>query len=83
MFEGKSSEVHRFLSCCQVVHDPLTTPESKTQFIKLIKARTSARAYDIRRYKKFIDFDTLSKEFQKQFLPKKSLGQLQTQLISA
>lgn len=83
MFDGKPSEVHRFLSCCQVVHAPLITPEARTQFIELLKARTSGRAYDVLRYKKFTDFDTLSKEFQKQFLPKKSLGQLQTQLISA
>lgn len=83
MFDGKSTEVHRFLSCCQVVYTPLNNAETKKQFIELLKARTTGRAYDILRYKNFTDFETLSKEFQKQFLPKKSLGQLQIQLISA
>lgn len=79
-FDGTPSEVHRFISCCDVVYKLATTPEEKTQFVELLKIKTGGKAYDVLCYKNFTTYDELRKEFQIQFLPRKTMTQLQSEL---
>lgn len=79
-FDGVSSEVHRFLSCCDVVYKLATTPDEKTNFIELLKIKTSGKAYDVLCYKNFANYEAFRKEFQIQFLPRKTMTQLQAEL---
>lgn len=80
-FDGKTSEVHKFLTCCDVIYKTLTTVESKKQFVEFLSTKTSGRAYDVLRYKNLKTFAEIRKEFQIQFLEKKSLAQLQSELL--
>lgn len=80
-FDGNSSELDRFLACCDIINDPLSKADSKL-FLKILPAKLKGKAYDIHKYKNFDNFSELKTEFIIQFSINKSIESLQIELIN-
>lgn len=81
-FSGESSELHKFISCCEIIYEPLQKDEDRLQFLNVLKAKLNGPAYDIVKYKNFTTWSELKLELKRQFSIKRSVEQLQIELIN-
>lgn len=81
-FKGNPSELHRFLACCEIIHKPLKLETEESKFLELLKARVSGKAYDVIKFNKYETWETLKREFIKQFGMLKSPELLQVELVT-
>lgn len=81
-FSGESPrDLDRFISCCEIVVEPLDAPE-KLKFIRLLNAKLTGKAHDVLQFNKFESFEELKQELISQFGESKSVESLTYELIS-
>lgn len=81
-FSGNRSELHKFLSCCEIVVNS-TKPEDHPVFLNIVKTKLSGLAYNLIKYKTFASWTELKKCLLEQFSDSRSIAQLQSDLINA
>lgn len=81
-FNGECShELDRFLSCCEIVLDPLADAE-KVKFIQLLHSKLTGKAHDVLIYNQYDNFNDLKAELISQFGETKSVESINFELIS-
>lgn len=81
-FDGAKVNLHRFMSCCDIVAQSCTTQQQHNTLLNVIKTKLSGSAYDIVKYKAFENWEELKLILQNQYLEKRTLAQIQSELIS-
>ena len=82
-FNGDKQNLHRFICCCDIVAQTCTTQANHATLLNVIKRKLSGSAYDIIKYKTFEDWASLKIILQSQYLEKRTIAQIQTELLSA
>lgn len=82
-FDGTSSQLHKFLRCCDLIYKPLLKVPDKATFLDLVASKLNKRAYEIIKYNTFDTWEELRIELIKQFEVHKSVEQLQIELVQA
>lgn len=81
-FSGESSrDLDRFISCCEIIVEPLSAPEL-VKFLNLLNAKLTGKAHDVLRFNKFETFVELKNELLSQFGESKSVESLTYELVS-
>ncbi|KAJ8914119.1 hypothetical protein NQ315_016194, partial [Exocentrus adspersus] len=81
-FDGDRQNLHKYISCCQVVWDSATTRANQQMFLNIAKARLSGPAYNLIKYKNINDWDSLKTVLQEQYLERRTIAQIQRELLS-
>jgi len=81
-FFGVRAELHKFITCCEIVSATATTRNDVTLFLNVIKTKLEGSAYDIVKYKNFDNWQALKQILEEQYLERRTLGQIQTDLIN-
>lgn len=79
-FDGKSSNLHKFTSCCDLMYNSITIDNDKKLFLEFLKNKLDGSAYDVVRYMKFENWNDLKKELELKFKEFKSVDVLQSEL---
>ena len=82
-FSGNKSELHRFISCCNTVESMCPNPQYASLFLDIIKTKLTNLAYDVVKYKRFDNWEELKLTLQEQFLERRTIAQLQSELINS
>lgn len=83
-FTGEDSKlVNKFISCCDVIYEPLTTKEEQTEFLKFLATKLDKEAFDLLHYNKFESWKDLKKEIQKRFGETRSVYCIQNEIRNA
>ena len=80
-FDGSSANLHRFLSCCDIVHDSLKNTEIKS-FLQILRVKLIGKAYEVVKFEEFQDWKSLKDTLKSQFTSKRSLESIQLELNS-
>lgn len=80
-FDGTPSQLHKFLTCCEIINKPLTERTDIELFLEILKSKLSGKAYEVTKYHSFKTFDEFKNEFLKQFLETRTLEQIQMELV--
>lgn len=81
-FAGDRNELHKFITCGNIVNAMCTTNTAKSSLINIVKTKLSGSAYDIIKYKQFDSWDDLRAELEKQYGEKRSIAQIQSELLN-
>lgn len=81
-FSGERRELHKFLSCCDIVYNTATTRAEKDSFLSVVKTKLSGLAYEIVKYGEFDNWEILKPAIQNQFLETRTIAQIQLELLS-
>ena len=73
-FDGNKGNLHRFLTCCDIVADTATTAAQKESFLNVVKTKLTKSAYNIIKYKTFDDWDSLKTILQSQYLERRTIA---------
>lgn len=79
-FDGNSEMLHKFITCCEIVHDPLSDAE-KAKFMILIPSKLSKKAYELTIVQKYENWADLKSELKKQFQKSNSMASVQMELF--
>lgn len=82
-FNGNRENLHKFIACCDIVHPTATTRAESQQFLNVIKTKLSGSAYNLIKYKEFASWDELKIILQDQYLEKRTIAQIQTELLNS
>lgn len=82
-FKGEREELHRFISCCNIVSANAISVTHKRQFINLVKCKLIGPAYNFIKYRDFTTWEDLRNTLQEQLLERRTIAQLQTELLSS
>lgn len=80
-FKGVRTELHKFISCCDVVAAN-TKDDAKPLLLSVIQTRLGGSAYNLVKHRNFANWNELKLCLQDQFLETRSISQLQTDLIN-
>lgn len=79
-FDGTSENLHKFITCCEIVHTPLLETE-KAKFMTLIPSKLSKKAYDLTIVNKYETWAELKSDFKINFQKSKSMASIQMELF--
>lgn len=83
-FTGEDSKlVNKFISCCDVIYEPLTTKEEQSAFLKFLSTKLDKEAYDLIHFNKFESWNDLKREIQKRFGETRSVHCIQNEMRNA
>lgn len=80
-FDGSSAELHKFLTACDFIYEPLTTDNDQKTFLKLVTTKLSKQAYDFIKYKELTTWPDLKTDLVDFFSESQSLEALQVELV--
>lgn len=81
-FKGDRDTLHKFIACCDIVH-PMATTRAETQtLLNVIKTKLSGAAYNLIKYKEFATWDELKIFLQEQYLERRTIAQIQSELLN-
>lgn len=82
-FDGRKENLHKFIACCDIVGKGATTRDHKESFLNVIKTKLSGSAYNLIKYKTFESWDGLKTILQNQYLEKRTMAQIQSELLNS
>ena len=82
-FHGNRNDLHKFLACCDIVAASCTTQNHQESLINVIKTKLCGAAYNLIKYKNFATWADLKPILQQQYLEKRTIAQLQTELVNS
>lgn len=82
-FHGSRDELHKFIACCDIVSVSCTTRADRELLLNVIKTKLSGNAYNLVKYKTFASWDELKIILQEQYLEKRTIAQIQTELLTS
>lgn len=82
-FDGQRSNLHKFLSCGDVVWALASTRANQQMFMNIAKCKLSGPAYNIIKYKTFADWQELKVALENQYLERRTIAQIQSELINS
>lgn len=82
-FDGNSTKLHKFIACCETVHNPLEKESDKELFLSVLKAKLSGRAYDLVKFNDYTSWEELKKDINVNFSDTHSIEYLQVELVKA
>lgn len=80
-FNGDRNQLHRFITCCDIVGASVTSQVQTAQFLNVIKCKLTGTAYNVIKYRDFLDWASLKLELQNQYLERRTIAQLQRELL--
>lgn len=80
-FDGSKVNLHRFISCCDIVKKTATTAANQSSLLDVIKTKLTGSAYNIIKYNEFDTWDDLKESLLEQYLEKRTISQIQSELI--
>lgn len=81
-FDGKREEFHKFVSVCDMISSDMSAAADAPMLLNLIKTKLSGQAYNIIKYKNFRNWNELKTILQEQFLERRTVAQLQIELLA-
>lgn len=81
-FDGTRENFQKFLSCCDVVNKTATTESDKKVLLQIIESRISGKVFNLIKYHPYASWEELKVVLQNQFLERRTIAQLQAELIS-
>lgn len=82
-FSGIKSDFHKFLNCCDAMYSDGKLSENDNQlFLTIVKSKLSGNAYSLTKYKEIKEWDDLKKILQEFYLDKRTVAQLQSELVN-
>lgn len=82
-FSGIKSDFHKFLNCCDAMFSDGKLSESDNQlFLIIVKSKLSGNAYSLTKYKESNNWPDLKKILQDFYLEKRTVAQLQSELVN-
>lgn len=82
-FNGDRDKLHRFITCCDIVGETAINNVERNQFLNVIKCKLTGPAYNIIKYQNFATWDALKLSLQNQYLEKRTIAQIQRELLSS
>ena len=80
-FSGIRDDLHKFLTCVDIVYGMCTTNAHKTSLLNVVKTKLSGQAYDLIKYSTFASWTELKTKLENQYSEKRSIAQIQTELL--
>lgn len=81
-FSGNKDDFHKFLTCCEIVYAMCTTNGHKTSLLNVIKTKLNGPAYNLIKYRTFETFDSLKQALSEQYAEKRTVAQIQSELLN-
>lgn len=82
-FSGIKSDFHKFLNCCDAMYSDGKLSDSDSQlFLTIVKSKLSGNAYSLTKYKEIKGWNDLKKILQEFYLEKRTVAQLQSELVN-
>lgn len=81
-FSGNRENLHKFLACCDIVSPMATTRADKEMLLNVIKTKLSGSAYNLIKYREFATYDDLKLILEEQYLERRTMAQIQTELLN-
>lgn len=81
-FDGNREELHKFLTCVDIVYGMCTTNAHKTSLLNVTKTKLAGPAYDLVKYTTFASWAELKVKLEQQYSEKRSIAQIQTELLN-
>ncbi|KAG5861093.1 hypothetical protein JTB14_025765 [Gonioctena quinquepunctata] len=82
-FDGNRENIHKFLTCCDVVWEIATTRAQQVTFMHIAKSKLSGSAYNVIKYKVMNDWPEFKLVLQNQYLERRTIAQIQTELLNS
>lgn len=82
-FHGDRENLHKFISCCDVVSAMATTRNDAEMFMNIIKTKLTGVAYNLVKYKTYESWNELKVILQEQYLEHRTFAQIQTELLNS
>ena len=82
-FSGDRENLHKFLVCCDIVNVQATSKTDKETFLNIVKTKLCGSAYNLIKYKTFTTWPELKLLLQGQYLEKRTIAQIQTELLNS
>lgn len=75
-YDGNPYELHKFLTCCGIIYDPLTVIDDRVLFMKIINSKLTHSAYELVKYREFVSYTELVDALKKQFSCQRTRSQI-------
>lgn len=81
---SNKDDLHKFCRCVDVIWEPIGNNNvSKALCLNIIISKLEKTAYDVVRYKTFVDWPTLKTALENKFIKRRSKGSVASELINA
>lgn len=82
-FSGNRENLHRFIACCDIVSPLATTRADQALFLNVVKTKLAGPAFNLIKYKTVDSYDELKTILEGQYLEKRTIAQIQTELLGS
>ncbi|KAG5883770.1 hypothetical protein JTB14_027312 [Gonioctena quinquepunctata] len=82
-FDGNRENIHKFLTCCDVVWEVATTRAQQVMSMHIAKSKLSGSAYNVIKYKVMNDRPEFKLVLQNQYFERRTIARIQTELLSS
>lgn len=81
-FSGNREELHKFISCVDIVNSMCTTNIHRSSLLNVVKTKLSGNAYDLIKYTNIATWNQLKISLENQYSEKRSVAQIQYELLN-
>jgi hypothetical protein len=81
-FKGSKEQLHKFLTCCDIVFDTAITDAEQTTFLSVVKTKLCDQAYNLIKYKTINNWAELKTLLKDHYRERRTMAQIQMELLT-